>query len=234
MYLVPVYFQQGGPGTTPTAGASVQRGGIYQAPDFHHAQQQNPAARRRLVPVGAAPALFLASYPQRFYGWQARQMNLPDTTVQIARFRLYTLQVGPAAIRFPKLGQWQPRTMDAPRLSDAQYALLRKLATLPTTTAVVVVTQAGTGGPPPKKRRKYVFDVYPSGRVVLRGASQRAAEAPTPKSALRVVVEGQPSEAAARRVAKAAGRAKRDMDAHRNVEEHIIVAVLLEIGELDV
>lgn len=94
--------------------------------------------------------------------------------------------------------------------------------------------QTGTGGPPPRKHRRFVYDVFRSGRVVRRPATQRAIEAPAPKSAVRVVVEGQPSEIKARAIAKVVARTRRSIDAQHSVEEQIVIAVLLEIGELDV
>jgi hypothetical protein len=102
-----------------------------------------------------------------------------------------------------------------------------------TATIVVSKAQPGTGGPKPKRPRRYVYDVFRSGRLVKRPATRASIEGPPPAGAVRVVVEGH-TEVAARKIARAAGRAKRDTSAHRNMEEQIIVAVLHVLGEFDV
>jgi len=137
----------------------------------------------------------------------------------------------------------------------------KKASTLP--------KKAGGGGPPPPKRRRFVYDVYQSGRAVRRPATQDVISAPPPKLATRVVVENQPSEAKARKAAKAVAKAQveqavkaafrpapaakaaaaklaiddilpkspiADTEARaiaEATEEHIIISILLELGELD-
>jgi len=128
--------------------------------------------------------------------------------------------------------------------------------------------KAGGGGPPPPKRRRFVYDVYQSGRTVRRPASQDVISASPPKLATRVVVENQPSEAKARKAAKAVAKAQLEQAARvafrpaptahaaaivreidemlfppqrvaelaavdEATEEHVIISILLELGELD-
>jgi hypothetical protein len=84
MYQVPLYVLQGGPGTTPTAGARVARGAVYAVPDFHYAQQRNPRAQRPIAAIAGPAIAFVLpwavgswrpvffrdrdSYPQRTVG----------------------------------------------------------------------------------------------------------------------------------------------------------------------
>jgi|SRR5690242_5281481 len=76
----------------------------------------------------------------------------------------------------------------------------------------------GGGGPPPPARRRFVYDVYQSGRAVRQPATQDVISAPAPKTAVRVVVENQPSEKKARRAAKAVAAAKLEEIARGTLE----------------
>jgi hypothetical protein len=69
--------------------------------------------------------------------------------------------------------------------------------------------KSGGGGPPPPARRRFVYDVFHSGRTVRRPATAETISTPAPKTAVRVVVENQPSEPKARKAAKVAAKAQR-------------------------